>query len=79
MATIEKQYFEKRNIMDTAKEKLTALDAEFNELNDVKTLYILQVVDFARAMDQRRHDIVWRSLTGAAEAFGLENRRLSQN
>jgi hypothetical protein len=78
MASIEKTYFEKRNKMDIAKDHLTTVDSELHELNDVKTLYILQVVDFARAMDQRRHDIVWRSLTGAAEAFGLENRRLSR-
>jgi len=79
MASIEKVYFEKRNTMDSAKERLTLADGEFNELSDVKTSYILQVVDFASAMDKRRHDIVWRSLNGAAEAFGLDNRRLSGN
>ena len=72
MVDIEKLYHDSRLVLETERQVLRNVDSEFNELNDVKMLYITQLVDFTAAMEKRRHDIVWRYLISAAQVFSKE-------
>ena len=73
LAEVERLYHEKRKAMDNAQVSLREIDSECAELTEVKSLYIRQMVDFTSAMEKKRREIVWRYLTGAAEAFGVVN------
>ncbi len=49
--------------------RLRELEAEVGELEEVKGMYVKQLIDFISDMEGQRQDMVWRSLAGAAQAF----------